>query len=157
VSGPRKPCARCGGEKGPGERRRYCDECKPFVVEEKREKSNARGRRWHRANREHHNRQMRERRKDPEVAERIDRQSKLWADRKRAGAAFVEDVIPLVVLERDDGVCGICGEDVDPTKFDLDHIIPLRRGGLHNYENVQVAHRACNASKGNRLPEEVAA
>jgi 5-methylcytosine-specific restriction endonuclease McrA len=73
------------------------------------------------------------------------------AYRARKRGAFVEDVEPLVVLERDDGVCGICGEDVDPTFFDIDHVIPLARGGEHSYRNVQVAHRRCNARKGARL------
>ena len=71
--------------------------------------------------------------------------------------AFVEKVHPLVVLERADGVCGICGEDVDPMEFHVDHIIPLARGGEHSYANVQPAHPFCNVSKGARLPEEMAA
>jgi 5-methylcytosine-specific restriction endonuclease McrA len=68
--------------------------------------------------------------------------------------AFVEHVEPLVVLERGDGVCGICGEDVDPFEFDVDHIVPLARGGLHNYENAQATHPSCNRAKQARLPAE---
>ena len=71
--------------------------------------------------------------------------------------AFVEEVYPLVVLERDDGICGICGEDVDPFDFHVDHIIPLSRGGEHSYANTQPAHPFCNLSKNDRLPWEVAA
>jgi 5-methylcytosine-specific restriction endonuclease McrA len=72
------------------------------------------------------------------------------ARRARARAAFVEDVDPLVVLERDDGVCGICGEDVDPLAFHVDHVIPLASGGEHSYANTQVAHPRCNMAKGAR-------
>lgn len=68
----------------------------------------------------------------------------------RKRQAFVEFVDPLVVLERADGVCGICGDDVDPFKFDVDHIVPLCHGGFHNYENTQPAHVSCNRSKGGR-------
>jgi 5-methylcytosine-specific restriction endonuclease McrA len=68
---------------------------------------------------------------------------------KRRGAEIVEDVIALVVLERDDGVCGICGEDVDPLHFTIDHIVGCPDGGEHSYANVQLAHRSCNSRKGN--------
>jgi len=68
--------------------------------------------------------------------------------KRRLRAVFVEEVLPLVVLERDDGVCGICGDDVDPLDFHLDHVLPLAMGGLHAYFNVQVAHPFCNRSKG---------
>lgn len=67
--------------------------------------------------------------------------------RARTRSAFVEPVSSLVVLERDDGVCGICGGDVDPYGFDVDHIIPLARGGEHSYQNVQAAHPLCNKKK----------
>lgn len=65
--------------------------------------------------------------------------------------AFVEDVDPAVVFVRDNGVCGICGEPVDPDSWHLDHIVPLARSGTHEYANVQVAHPRCNMSKGARL------
>jgi hypothetical protein len=57
----------------------------------------------------------------------------------------------LNVLERDDGLCGICGEDIDPLDYDLDHIIPTSKGGLHEMDNLQLAHRACNSRKAANL------
>lgn len=60
---------------------------------------------------------------------------------KRGG--FVEHVEPLVVLER-----GICGGDVDPMDFHVDHVLALAAGGDHAYFNVQAAHPACNLRKG---------
>lgn len=71
--------------------------------------------------------------------------------RARRRAARVEDVHPLIVLELDDGVCGICGKDVDPFAFDMDHIVPLALGGEHRYANVQPAHPLCNRQKGAKL------
>lgn len=67
-------------------------------------------------------------------------------------AQFVEDVDPLVVLERHDGVCGICGGDVDPFAFHVDHIVPLSKGGEHSYANTQAAHPVCNMRKGAKAP-----
>lgn len=72
------------------------------------------------------------------------------ARRARKREAFIEYVHPLVVLELGDGVCGICGEDVDPAAFEVDHIEPLSLGGEHSYGNTQPAHRRCNTRKGNR-------
>lgn len=101
-----------------------------------REGANERSRRWRQAH-------------PDEQREHV----KAWHDTRKG--AFIELVDPLVVLERGDGECGICGEDVDPSSFDVDHIVPLSRGGLHNYENTQPAHVTCNRAKGNRV--EVAA
>lgn len=61
-----------------------------------------------------------------------------------------EYVDRLVVLELDDGVCGICGGDVDPMNYHIDHVIPLSKGGRHNYANVQVACPPCNLAKKDR-------
>lgn len=67
---------------------------------------------------------------------------------------FVEVVDSRVVFERDKGVCGICQKDVDVTsKWEVDHIIPISKGGAHSYENVQLAHRKCNRSKSASLPK----
>lgn len=81
---------------------------------------------------------------------------KAKVEKRRAlkrGAGVTEEIVPLVVLERDDGVCGICGDDVDPLNFHVDHIIPLARGGSHTYGNVQVAHPSCNCRKRDQLPQ----
>lgn len=61
--------------------------------------------------------------------------------------AYVERIEPLVVLERDDGACGICGGDVDPFDFHVDHVVALAAGGAHAYWNVQASHPDCNVRK----------
>lgn len=78
------------------------------------------------------------------------------------GAAYDEFVDRSVLHKRDEGICGICGEPVKLIKkgrmrATIDHIIPLSRGGLHSYANVQIAHWLCNVAKGNKLPDEMAA
>lgn len=62
---------------------------------------------------------------------------------------------------RDGGICQICGKAID---FDrdsnaddypsIDHIIPLSKGGLHKWDNVQLACRRCNYIKGNKITTE---
>jgi 5-methylcytosine-specific restriction endonuclease McrA/biotin operon repressor len=76
------------------------------------------------------------------------------ARRIRYAGQYVERVESLVVLERADGVCGICGQDVDPLRFHVDHVVPLSRGGVHAYSNVQPAHPSCNVRKHNAYDGE---
>lgn len=67
---------------------------------------------------------------------------------------FEEHVDSLVVLERADGACGICGGDLDPLDFHVDHVVPLALGGFHSYANTQPAHPLCNTRKGARFSKE---
>lgn len=74
--------------------------------------------------------------------------------RARIRNAWVEHVNRRVVYEMHGGRCGICGEFIGGS-FDVDHIVPLSRGGVHSYANVQPAHPRCNQDKGIWLPEEM--
>lgn len=76
--------------------------------------------------------------------------------RARERAAFVEEVNPRAVYNRDGGVCWLCRRQVprivgDPLSPSLDHVIPLVRGGEHSYANVRLAHSICNARKGAKV------
>ncbi|AZF90344.1 MAG: HNH endonuclease [Phage 5P_3] len=78
--------------------------------------------------------------------------------RARQRAAFVESIDPMTVFIRDNWVCQICGAVIDPdVRFPhimcatVDHIIPLARGGTHEYKNVQAAHFICNSIKSDTL------
>lgn len=74
------------------------------------------------------------------------------ARRARKKASETEKISFDVVYERDQHICGICGKEVvDRADFQLDHIIPLSKGGPHTYANVQTSHRLCNQRKGNRV------
>lgn len=68
------------------------------------------------------------------------------AYRARQRGVFRETVDPDVVLQRDNGVCGICEEPVSPD-FQIDHVRALARGGEHSYANAQLAHPSCNFRK----------
>lgn len=75
----------------------------------------------------------------------------------RKANAYVEFVDRRVVFKRDKGLCWLCGEKVDPALQwpdrgfgTLDHVVPLKRGGMHSYSNVRLAHFKCNCSKGAR-------
>jgi 5-methylcytosine-specific restriction endonuclease McrA len=65
------------------------------------------------------------------------------------GAKETERIDPLVVFDRDNGICGICKHHIRG-KYELDHIMPLSKGGNHTYKNIQLAHPKCNRKKHNK-------
>jgi 5-methylcytosine-specific restriction endonuclease McrA len=71
-----------------------------------------------------------------------------WAEYDRAKTKERARVDRDAIIERDGMVCGICEGDIpDATGIDIDHIIPLSRGGTSDPDNLQVAHRRCNLQK----------
>jgi len=50
---------------------------------------------------------------------------------------------------RDRSICGICKNSVEMAQSSVDHIIPISSGGLHVWDNVQLAHYSCNMKRGN--------
>lgn len=73
------------------------------------------------------------------------------ARRARENQILREHIDRQLVWERDGGICQICTQPADPTRWHLDHVIPLARGGDHLYSNVQVSHPFCNLSKGAKV------
>ena len=67
------------------------------------------------------------------------------------------------LYRRDKGKCALCGGECDMDDYkvingaivcgndypSIDHIVPISKGGLHSWDNVQLAHRRCNSIKGN--------
>lgn len=69
------------------------------------------------------------------------------------------------LVERDNGICHICGLPVDMADFYInengvqicgdmypsrDHVRPISLGGLHSWDNIKLAHRICNTKKSNK-------
>lgn len=90
---------------------------------------------------------------------RISRARSAYLARMRALGVVAEAdrVDPQDIYERDDWICGLCGEDIDPESewpdpyvATLDHIKPVTHFGAHSSDNLQAAHWICNVSKGNR-------
>ena len=58
------------------------------------------------------------------------------------------------IFARDDNCCQYCGRRFPTSELSLDHIHPLSRGGLTNWQNVVCACTRCNKRKGGRTPAE---
>ncbi len=74
------------------------------------------------------------------------------------GATRCEAIDPKVVFCRDNWRCYICGRHTpkrlrgttDERAPELEHIIPIKAGGTHTYDNVACACRRCNGEKSDR-------
>ena len=62
--------------------------------------------------------------------------------------------IRLQILERDGYKCYYCKHPLTLKIAHIDHVLPVRRGGKTEIENLVAACPSCNISKGSRLPEE---
>jgi len=52
------------------------------------------------------------------------------------------------ILKRDGNKCGRCQSTEN---LEIDHIIPLSKGGRHDEDNFQVLCRTCNRKKSNKF------
>lgn len=65
------------------------------------------------------------------------------------------------LIERDGNVCYLCKEPTDEcggvydNKYpNIEHVVPISKGGTHTWDNVKVACRHCNVKKHNMSLEE---
>lgn len=58
------------------------------------------------------------------------------------------------VYKRDKGTCQYCGKVVGRSEVTFDHVIPRRAGGKSSWQNLVLACRPCNQTKGGRTPAQ---
>lgn len=81
---------------------------------------------------------------------------KYYSPKRRAIYAQGDDIDPLVLFEKCGWVCFVCKEKIDKqVRFPnsmaatIEHIIPLKDGGTHTWDNVSVSHAICNWTRNN--------
>ena len=60
-------------------------------------------------------------------------------------------------IDAQEARCHYCDEELDfdgPNKWQVDHFIPLSRGGSNWASNIVIACGGCNSSKGDKMPWE---
>ena len=154
----------------------WCHACKKAYYAQK-------SREWREKNRERDCQNQRNRRKDPENLKKLRewmreyraanrehvraleraRQAREYAtpegkariqEHKRRRALGISEASPEVtarVAEIYTEPCVYCGAT---NRIEVDHIIPLSRGGKHELDNLAPACRSCNASKRDKLLSE---
>lgn len=63
----------------------------------------------------------------------------------------IPQVVRKYVFQRDNYQCKACGQTQLETELNIDHIIPLARGGSNDISNLQTLCRTCNQSKKHHL------
>ncbi len=56
--------------------------------------------------------------------------------------------VVIAVWVRDQGLCQLCGQPVQPAEASLDHVLPRCYGGPSTIANLRVAHQRCNSARG---------
>jgi len=104
-------------------------------------------------NKEHH-KEVRRKYLQTEAGQSMYRKQtqKRYALRK---AAYVEDVSPIDLFNDQAGVCYLCLKKFEFKEMELDHVMPISRGGKHEKSNCKMACAKCNRSKGSRTLEEM--
>lgn len=130
-------CAHCGAsfDRAKGQRSRLCNDCRHAVDAKRR----AQDRKSYR--------------KSPKGRAM---KAAYKAQRRAKERIAVAHVDPILVLERDNWRCKLCGvktpRALRGTYADrapeVDHIVSLADGGSHEYGNLQCACRRCNLDKG---------
>lgn len=108
-------------------------------------------------------------RKENERLYRRERDRKKETIRRKRCAGGDWSITLKELFQRDDGVCHICGKPCDWEDYreesgafiagndypSIDHVIPLSRGGAHEWSNVRLAHFICNSIKSDSIAAPV--
>ena len=180
-----KVCTHCKTEK-PESAFSRCSACKGGLKSQCKECARVARKEWYTNNRDHSIQYAKNFRSDPaeqkkhrdRERERLQRDpSYRDANRKRAAAWRAENkerylkwfrdrcqrirsdgpVDKAAVRERDKDTCYLCGLPVDVSDMHFDHVVPVSRGGRHQFDNLRVTHSWCNQRKGKWLLEELPA
>lgn len=67
---------------------------------------------------------------------------------KNGGSTTQEEIKNLYIKQQ--GKCEYCLVELN-NKYDIDHLIPISKGGANSIFNLRLSCRSCNQSKGNKL------
>ena len=59
------------------------------------------------------------------------------------------------IYRKTNGHCYLCGEFVDFDSFEIEHRVPLVKGGTNDFSNLYCSCHICNSMKNSIYPEEL--
>lgn len=78
---------------------------------------------------------------------------KKWKRRNKPTRRPVSSTVKTALYERQRGICNGCGEEFAKRNLEVDHILPLSKGGQTELVNLQLLCGHCNRVKGDRTQE----
>lgn len=75
--------------------------------------------------------------------------------RCKAAGVYVEDISPIELYNQQGGICYICFCKFSFKDMEMDHIIPISKGGKHESNNVKMCCGTCNRKKSVKLLKEI--
>lgn len=75
--------------------------------------------------------------------------NKIWIHRARS-SRVIPGSMRYIVLKNAKNRCELCGIHKDEKALDVDHIVPINKGGPNVIENMQALCYTCNSQKGDR-------
>ena len=76
-------------------------------------------------------------------------------NRCKGKGVYIEHVDPLELYNEQNGICYMCFESFDFKCMEMDHMIPISKGGQHKKSNVKMCCPTCNKKKGTKLINEL--
>ena len=64
---------------------------------------------------------------------------------------YIPTSVRVDVLKRDNYRCVFCGATSKQTQLQIDHIIPVAKGGSNRIDNLQTLCKDCNRGKSDRI------
>ena len=75
----------------------------------------------------------------------------IWLSISRVERGKVSNKMRFAIYKRDGYRCKRCGRRDNGTNLEIDHIIPISKGGKSDYYNLQTLCRRCNKEKGDSI------
>lgn len=76
----------------------------------------------------------------------------VWDSICRVERGKVSNAMRFSIYKRDGYRCRMCGISDRFANLEVDHIIPISKGGKSTYDNLQTLCHRCNVQKGNSMP-----
>lgn len=76
---------------------------------------------------------------------------KIWNSICRVERGKVSNKMRFSIFARDGYRCRICGASGKFARLEIDHIIPIAKGGRSTYNNLQTLCHSCNTKKGSKI------
>lgn len=64
------------------------------------------------------------------------------------------DALKIVSMNGDRFVCAYCDDELDLTTAEVDHVIPISKGGSNDRYNLEIVCRECNRVKGSKALDD---